>query len=253
MRQLGMTANNRSGVLSSHLYLHIEQPDIESLVENVDVPIIDPGETESPVNQFAILEDSPGNPTSSGPLWSAIAEKEGVVETQNGETVSQPKRGRLERALGWTRRNKAVAAAGIIAVAGVITNPMGAGLDALELETARDVLFSMAAAEVGWISGAALALKAAGMDFPRTRNPLKFPGLIRDQFKNLSRESVTENRSLFNEGIALNTTAAVIQAGVPAAAIVANLPPSFWGLTSFCFLELWATFVIRRKILSSVK
>ncbi len=150
--------------------------------------------------------------------------------------------GRGRRVMEWVRRNKATTFAGGVLVGSFVANPLGKGLEQLDWSIGAKVLGAVAIAEVFWIGGAAVAWKAAGGKF--TLNPFK----IKQAFSGLSRQTVKDNRALFDAGVMVNTAAAVTQMAVPSAAIVANLPPTYWGLVGLAGLELWATFKIRRKI-----
>lgn len=103
---------------------------------------------------------------------------------------------------------------------------------------------SLAAGEAVWIGGGAMMLAAIGV---KVKNPFKIKKMIPEI------ADKANNSRLFNAGYLINTTAAMAEFGISTTGVMTEFPMRSWGLASFGFIDLAATYFVRRAIRRGIK
>ncbi len=143
------------------------------------------------------------------------------------------------KVLRYILRHKVVFLATIITATGIILNPIGATLVALE-KVAPYVILGMAISEAAWLAGAGIMLVALGKQL--SHNPLKW----RSSFKGMP--AAAADSDMFKTGLLINTLGALAEFVIPTVAVTTSLPWQYWAILSFSTLDLWATIILRRAI-----
>ena len=103
---------------------------------------------------------------------------------------------------------------------------------------------SLLAGEIVWIGGGAMMLAAIGS---KVKNPFKIKKMIPEI------ADKANNSFLFRAGYLINTTAAIAEFGISTVGVTTEFPVSSWGLSSFGFIDLAATYFVRRAIRRGIK
>lgn len=147
------------------------------------------------------------------------------------------------------KKQKHWIAAGALAVGSTVASVANTGWHELAgrvTEVAPWVAPGIAASEVAWAGGAAMALAAAGK---KVRNVLR----VRREFAHIEEDVATASgpalseSPLFRAGLAVNTAGAVGTFGVITAGVL-KMPAESWGLLSIGAVDLAGTIAARAAI-----
>jgi hypothetical protein len=144
--------------------------------------------------------------------------------------------------VGWLSRNKtklAIAAAALT----FVDSPISETADRIE-SAAAWMVPALTAGEVAWIGGGAMMLAAVGS---KMKNPFKIKKMVPEIAERAN------NSILFRSGYWINTIAAVSEFGILTVGVTTEFPVRSWGLASFGFIDLAATYFVRRAIRKGIK